>query len=786
MSQLDPDALEGVSDEALLAAVPDGPITTVRDIQLTYGALYDLATAANEEYGAFLTPMAAAEFADTGGDSLIIIDVDVTNDEPQYEGVEAKRLATEDVPKLGLSYYASRGRGLDHSITHRTGQSVDTEKLARYAAERLTRWPDEDAVKVYADEELPAGNVLEVLHRFAEHDGANPDQDSLAAQLEDLRSETRQQVSGENPAIITVRLRTEPSGEFRWPVEVPELMGAMRAQYVSKLGTKNMKGAEKSRPAVGQGVDYATNEPATLVGMAEDPLAYYTSKQREKFPGLDIGEAWRLHQLSVDHAARLSKSKGFIDACGQRVFSTVVYYLPYFSGEPDAERLRGLYDVLYTLVESDREVTPYVQAYRYVESQDNDEDLRFYIAITNQPNPQRSDVFGETVAETTLWPFELARAHKTILDSPLFGYGGEPYKVASVYDSDDLDEEEAETRRRGLALLDHELEALELANYITSGWYLQLTHPEDRPKKDGQWQVTESDRRLWSLRKILAGESIAIESLLEIYVERLHDTEHSDRDTAALVMAQYAQWCALARCGLLKTERGDKSLLHPTVYMTNDTPTSDETGFSGTDTETESESGTDTDDGLDQYLDNPDEGELEELTEAEQRELTRKKRAANLALFIESSPMLRDDPERRGVFLLGAIIAQLSNFQRMEGRGSTLVRAFPTNAITPDVAQRAFTQMVDKNNAYMQQNNVSSPFYRELHKPLTEAFAQAPPDSWTARPTQLQFYYGMGIAYGQNASSRLDKVDLDAVLAELERLRSEADGDTATGIETIY
>ncbi|XVH33886.1 helix-hairpin-helix domain-containing protein (plasmid) [Haloferacaceae archaeon DSL9] len=863
MSILAQDALEPefVSDEELLAAVPDHPVSSVRDIQLIYGALIDLATATDEEYGEYLTPMSAAELADTNDDSLVIVDVDVTESEPSCEGVTVKRLAEDDIPKLGLSYYASRGSGIDHSITHRTGTDVDKEKIAKYTMERLTRWTDEDAVRAYADSELPKDNLLDRLHVFAAHADDVPDPDypdetgglvdisglgpsmiermreaglgdveavkaasvdeleaikgigsakaekimaeaeaidlkndnkneedketpslddkSIVNQLVALQQETHRRVSGITPAIITVRLRTEPEGEFRWPAEVPELMGAMYVQYRAKLSTKNMTDPEKRTPAVGAGTDYISNEPATLVGMPEDPLAYFTTRQREKYPGLDITEAWRVHQLSFENAARLSKSNVFIKDCDQPVLSTEVYYLPYYSGEPDAETLRGLYQTLHALVEGDGDTSPLVRAYEHAEKRGEAEDLRFYVAITSRANNTRYDVFGETVAETTLWPFELARAHRAVLDSPVFGFGGEALNVAAFYDSEEHDEEKAKKQRKRLALLDHELEAIDLANHISTGWYLRQTHPEDRTKKDGNWIVTESDRRLWALRKILAGEPIAIESLLDTYVERLRNDESEDFDTSTLVMAQFAQWCALARCGLLKTETGDETLLVPTEYMT-DEPSTGGFGFE-IDSDSELDTGdADNDDSAyntNEYIE-LDETDEDELTDTEKSRLRSEKRRATLEHFLESSPAIRDNPERRSIFLLGAMVAQLSNYQQREERGSTLIRAYPASAITQEVAMRAHSEVVEKMNAYMQQQGYSSPMYRELYGPLMEALGQAPPETWETRPAHLQFYYGLGVAYGQSASSKLYSIDLADLYDEIECLKSERETES--------
>ena len=142
--------------EELEAELPDSPIGSLRDLQYLYGKLYTLATTDGGKYAPYLTPNEADELLDTD-DSLIVVRVDVSGDEPQLANdnrgsVWITRYTEEHIPAVAHCYYQNRGAGIDHSITHKSGQNKSPERLGEYATHRFTRWPSEDAVQDLAED----------------------------------------------------------------------------------------------------------------------------------------------------------------------------------------------------------------------------------------------------------------------------------------------------------------------------------------------------------------------------------------------------------------------------------------------------------------------------------------------------------------------------------------------------------------------------------------------------------------------------------------------------------
>jgi len=107
----------------------------------------------------------------------------------------------------------------------------------------------------------------------------------------------------------------------------------MRQRKLSKLVTKN-----KAKDSSGDATDLVTGRPARTVGTSEDPQNYFLGKQLEKFPGLDIENAWRSHPISEDAAITVMNAETFVEACTYRTFGAKVYYLPYVFGRLTPKR----------------------------------------------------------------------------------------------------------------------------------------------------------------------------------------------------------------------------------------------------------------------------------------------------------------------------------------------------------------------------------------------------------------------------------------------------------------
>jgi CRISPR-associated protein Cas8b/Csh1 subtype I-B len=687
---------EEYSESELAAELPDSPISSLRDIQYLYGKLYTLATTGGGKYAPYLTPDAAGDLLDTD-DSLIVVRVDLSGDEPGLADddrgpVWVTRYSDDLVQKVGHCYYQNRGAGIDHSITHRSGRDKSPERLGEYAKHRFTRWPTEDAVESLS-ETHESGYILEDLATIGERTDL----------MDEIKEEVQRQLGGDRTSLITVQVRTEPDGEYQWPADIDVLMDAMRAQRISKLVTKN-----KANDSSGGATDLITGGEVRTVGTAQDPQNYFLGKQREKFPGLDIEEAWRSHPISEDAAVTVMKAKEFVDACTFRTFGAKVYYLPYFFGRPSPERAYDLYRFLHRAATEDNDKTPVEDAYEERRGiPDDEDDLRFYVSAVMPHQTSRYDVFGETQSGRLLYPRELAFEHNRIVAD------------SGAFIPDDGRSAPLPTNDRWGLLTGSD----ERLNTVATGWYFQQTFAE----RDDD-EADADDPRIEALIDVLSGESIAVETLLGEYVDRIVTEQTADNEgfPSFHVAGQFAQLCALAtgRLDLLTTtDPGKEPITREPTYKEHTMPTLEETPIA---------------DGG-----NP--------------------AATKLESFIENTPALapevdapRND-QRRGAFLLGALVGAVGSYQGYrEDRSTTLVDQFPVKSVTRNRIKKVTQETIGKTLTYTRNEGRTITLFEHIVERLRETILQPDPDEWELDTDDLRFYYALGVTYGMN-----DRPDTD-------------------------
>ncbi|CQR53160.1 type I-B CRISPR-associated protein Cas8b/Csh1 [Haloferax massiliensis] len=691
--------------------LPDSPVGSLRDLQYLYGKLYTLATTGGGEYAPYLTPDAARDLVDTD-DSLIVVRVDLSGDEPRLADdslgpVLVTRYTSDLIQQVGHSKYPA-ARGIDHSVTHQAGRNSDPEKLARYAKERLTKWATDDVVAAAASDH-PEGWVIDRLAELGERDAA----------LEAIEEAVVRALGGESAtALLTVQVKTERDGAYRWPGDIAAFNEAMRQRKLSKLVTKN-----KADDSSGDATDLVTGHTARTVGTAEDPQNYFLGKQLEKFPGLDIEHAWRSHPISEDAAVTVMNAEAFVEACTYRTFGAKVYYLPYFFGQQTAERVYRLYEMLCSAVEGDGDMTPVERAYmREREGDTDDARLRFYVSAVMPHQMSRYDVFGETLNGRLHYPKELAFTHNQIV------------RDASAFNADtDWTAPLPKNDKWGLlSANDEQLHA------VSTGWYFYQTFAE---RDDAE--ADADDPRIEALVSVLSGDAIAVDVLLEEYVTRIIDGE-SDDDfegfPSFLVASQFAQLCALAdgELELLKTSdpAKDQITLEPT-YERLTMPTLDEILIA---------------DGG-----HPAEQKLES--------------------FITDTPALspaHDDEEdsvtgeRRGAFLLGALVGDIGSYQEYsEDRSTTLVDQYPVKSITRARIKKVTQETVAKTLTYTRQEKKKGKSYpgtkaEHIVERLRETVLDPDPDDWEIDTDDLRFYYALGVTYGMNDHPDWNQQNSDA------------------------
>jgi CRISPR-associated protein Cas8b/Csh1 subtype I-B len=687
--------------DELEAELSDSPVGSLRDLQYLYGKLYTLATTGRGKYAPYLTPDVAGDLVDTD-DSLIVVRVDVSGDEPRLSDddlgpVQVTRYTDELIQEVGHCKYPA-ARGIDHSVTHQAGQNSDPEKLARYAKKRLTKWAVDGVVAETADDH-PDGWIIERLGEIGEDDAA----------LETIEETIIRKLGGESAtSLLTVQVKTESDGEYQWPGDLDVFNEAMRQRKVSKLVTKN-----KATDSSGDATDLVTGQPARTVGTAEDPQNYFLGKQLENFPGLDIEGAWRSHPISEDAAITIMNAETFVEACTYRTFGAKVYYLPYVFGRLRAEKAHRLYELLYRTAEEE-ETTPIEDAYREERRKTIDErDFRFYVSVVMPHQMSRYDVFGETLNGRLHYPKQLAIAHNQFM------------QTVSAFNRDHYTEWTAPLpTNQNWGLLETNDEQL---HAISTGWYFRQTFTE----RDDD-EADADDPRIEALVSVLSGQAISVDVLLEEYVGRIIDDETDDEQYEGfprfLVASQFAQLCVLADEDLKLLQTADPSKDQITQQPSYDTTTMPP---------------------------------LEEIPIADGGHPA----APKLESFIAETPALSaahdDDPQsvtsqRRGAFLLGALVGDIGSYQEYsEDRSTTLIDQYPVKSITRSRIKKVTQETVAKTLTYTRQEKKQRGNYPgtkadHIVDRLRDTIIDPDPENWEIETDDLRFYYALGVTYGMN------------------------------------
>lgn len=688
-------------DDELAAELPDRPITSVRDLQYVYGRLYTLATAGGGEYAAYLTPEKSTDLFDEP-ESLVYLRVDLSGDVPRLDGdrpVEVKTYSADLVEAVAHCWF-NAARGFDHSITHRTGRDKEPEKVGEYLYERLSYWAADEVIQsAAADHE--DGWVIEALAELGDRDGIE----------QRIVEAVEAEIEGTTTALTTVAVKLEPDGEYRLPgVCGSDVFNeAMRARKRSKLVSKG-----EATDSVGEATDLVTGVRTRTVGTAEDPLNYFLGKQLEKFPGFDPDEAWRTHPVSEDVAVTLMNAQSFVDACTYHTMGADVYYLPYFFGRLTPDDARRLYRTLYGATDAG-DLTPVEQIYETYsdaarpQAAEIGRRLRFYVAAVMKHQTKRFDVFGDTLDGSLHHPIELTRAHVDVVESWAFNpdASGPHPNARPAFPTHE---------KWGLLQPDEH----HLLSVLVTGWYFEQTFAT----ADDDQAASADDYRVRALVAALSGEPLDAEELLAQYVDRLLEDEGEEFPTFRIA-SQFAQLCALAEAGLLDADAEHESLTESPTYPTN----------TMTRTPTRADGG----------------------SAAQTRE-------TKLAQFLEQTPALSEgNPERRGSFLLGALVGQVTGYQQVsEGRSTTLVDQYPIKAVTEAKLKRLASDVLDKDVVYSRERSLPSTMYREVVDRLVRTLPRVDQDDeWELDTTDLRFYYALGVAYGMNNWTNSDDADTE-------------------------
>jgi CRISPR-associated protein Cas8b/Csh1 subtype I-B len=712
MSRLDTDTLSKY--------LPDGPISSLRRIELLYGAMTEAASGEIEDdFDLYYTPGELDEFvSDADQDRyLATVKVDLTGEEPELAGVSVEPLQPSRIENLGYARYPW-GRGIDHSITNRGakgGSSLDT--TVRYCRERLDDWTNEEPVNRVAGEH-PDGWIIRDLQKL----GAR---DDVEAELEQYLDSTWP--SADSPRIVATvaikfaseSLEEPPDGDpddgYYYPGQLHVLNEGMVARKDHKLATKNV-----DSPSKGKGTCMVTGERGEVFGTAEDPLAFFTIQHSEKFAGLKKVEAWRSHPVSSEAALLLQSGTSLVEDCSRTRDGLRAFTLPYVV-DCDIEDAKWLYDAI---VDADATTIADVQAEAERKDEEFAEALRFYvIGVRNDSGD--INVLHEVPNVDVYWPRKVAKAHLEVLEGITFD------SVAGFRRPEEDNWRHVDESTNRDAML----------RAITSGSYARDTlayEDADSP--------TTTDSREWLVTALLTGEPVPVDKLLSQYVERIaSDTDASEGTLPTyLVLTQFAQLEALARADLLDAP-DDRPELKTTPQTTMDQ----------------------TNDPLD-----PDESLPDPTDLAPDGDVTHDDaRAYRLKRFLEERPALRENHQRRGAFLFGVLVGQLADHQSSQrDMNRTLRDQHPADRMTAERIQRIYSDLTKRSGVYAREVGRSGQLFPETERLLKEALAETQPKDWTLPVEDVRFFYALGLTYGAESRNQAFRL--------MDRLGATEDGES--------
>jgi len=539
---MDTEALVDVADETIESTIPPRPVASLRDIEVLYGALYTLGRGLTGPYGAYLTPDAAAD--QIGNETLVVVRVDLRGEKATLGDppVRLEMFPENLVSRVAHSKF-SAAMGVDHSITHQSGQTNGPEKHSDHAFERLERWPTEDAV-IEAASEHDDGWLIETLAELGEDDSVET---KIREEIKELVSEEGQLLHTVAFAFdddeLTTTAQFQSDETWHYPGEIEVLQEAMAARKTGKFRGKN-----EAEDASGDGTCFVFDTDETVYGVVDDPMKHYLSKQMEKFPALDADRSWQTQGLGRDAAIRAQNADTCLDACAIPAPGTSAFYLPYPTGKIDADSARAVYELLSEQVEADDDESPVGNKYRRLKKLGRLDTIRFSLIIVNKYQKDRWRVLAATPTASIHLIEEITQQHRTVQNSRW------------------VEKEEIFPKREKFPLLSI-TEPEPLSNVISSVAYLGETclgDDADDPSSD--------DFRFRGTATIASGKQLRVEKLLKEYVAKLVDRFDPDSQypfPIATLAQQYVQLNALRACDLLTAD--DERLVTQPPHMTDQT-----------------------------------------------------------------------------------------------------------------------------------------------------------------------------------------------------------------------
>lgn len=729
MSELEQETIENV-----LAIVPDRPLASLYDIACLYAAcdVYDRYTSeyidwqVSPEALRAMSPGKVEQLTDPEQEnSLIAARVDLSGDSPVLgdPAVVIENLTDDLRYKIGFMSRDKTARAIDYSISNSSFNGDDIETLAhdtwgnRFLRGRLERWPFE-----VPDEVVDKYPLLQRLRTLGEDTNA-------MEQLEQALLATAE--VEETEAIVTVKIKLEPGGDYLYPGEV----AALNAAGV-RLRIEHLRDGLSVDEAHGPGVGYVTNDSGTVLGGSGGIRGQFGKLQTGRFPNLVSDDAWLARPLKSDQAAAVTSFDDFIGDFSFTRDGVRLHYLPYPTTSVDEE----LFERFYTSV------------YRPLREADSSEFVdRLLETYTAEIAPEgtesaSSPLEGLVEDDSEYEPFT-RRESWLRLYSLMYVGSTDPSRV--FVDEPNTSLEAITTLENAYvevlqnvgswntfgSLIPTLEEYIPMEGGVTYGllfgsFFDSVTasspDPDDTEREDEY--ATTNDGRFTRYANLLRGTPITVPDLISEFAiratEHLQERVNEGRESpfpTRLLLAQYIQLRALDQAGML----GGDSIITGGVCNKNMRSMGDSEVYSS--------------------------------------------REERLQDFLDNHPML-DDAETRSVFLLGALVGRLSAYQYSENISQKLTEQYPPSSITRRAIPEITQEVLDRTYTYGDKDDISR-FNRRYTDRLADSMLVSSPGEWDISEAVAKWLYALGVAYGkQDTSEGIERPEDD---------EAESDGEVA-------
>lgn len=731
MSKLDSQAIEDV-----LGIVPERPLASLYDIACLYAAcdVYDRYTSeyvdweVSPEALRAMSPGKVEQLTDPEQEhSLIAAQVDLSGDAPELgdPAVVVENLTDELKYKVGFMSRKKTSSQTDYSISNSSFSGDDIETLAhdswgnRFLRARLERWPFEVSDGIV--EQYP---LLQQLRTLGDDTEA---MERLEQALLDKAA------FEETEAIVTVKIRLDPDGDYLYPGEVE----AFNAAGVRNR-LEHLRDGLSVNDAHGEGVGYVTGDEGEVLGGSGGVRGQYGKLQRGRFPNLVNDDAWLSRPLQEDQAAAVSSFDDFVGDFSFVRHGVRLHYLPYPTEPVDTDLFERFYTDIYTpLREAD-------------DGEFADRLLEIYTAEIAADEEPSSSPLDELVEDSGEYEPFVRQENWLRLYTLMYVGSTDPSRV--------FVDEPSTSLESVTALEDAYIEVLDdigssdvFGSLATNlGYYLPTEggiayallfgsffenvtasspDPDDTEEED-RYATTE-DALFTRYAKILRGTPIPLPDLISKFATRVTEelrenlSEGREPFPTRLVLAQYIQLRTLDQAEML---RGG-SIMTNGIFKVNMRVSGDEEAYSS--------------------------------------------REERLQDFLDSHPML-DHAETRSVFLLGALVGRLSAYQYGEDVSQKLTEQYPPSSINRRAIPEVTQEVLDRNYTYGDKDDISR-FNRRYTDRLADSMLAKSPNEWDISESEAKWLYALGVAYGkQDSGEGIERPDDEAETTAAEETADES------------